>query len=39
MKAYERLLKYVKVYTMSDPKSEILLQTAGQAQYFRVKML
>ena len=27
MKAYERLLKYVKVYTMSDPKSETVPST------------
>ena len=30
MKAYERLLKYVKVYTMSDPKSEIVPSTMRQ---------
>ena len=30
MKAYERLLKYVKVYTMSDPKSETVPSTMRQ---------
>ena len=32
MKAYERLLKYVKVYTMSDPKSETVPSTMRQFQ-------
>ena len=30
MKAYERLLKYVKVYTVSDPKSETVPSTMRQ---------
>ena len=30
MKAYERLLKYVKVYTMSDAKSETVPSTMRQ---------
>ena len=30
MKAYERLLKYVKVYTVSDPKSQTVPSTMRQ---------